>query len=319
MDKSLVKQARRGMNQLSLTVLVYLALTNILAICVLIADMIVYLSKLMIQGQSLDVNALIDYATQRLLESGWGYILAIAVGALIVLLWKGSGYWKREVFEKQKSMTAGTFFQLLCVFLSAQFIFQLVVNLTEWLLNLMGLSAMAAIEMASVTGTTFSMYLYACILGPISEELLFRGLVLRTVRPWGKQTAIFVSALVFSLFHGNVAQIPFAFAVGMVLGYVTVEYSITWAIVLHIINNMVIADLIGRLPLMASLIVSNVVILGGTVAAVVILILKRRQVAQFFRENRLNAVAIRGFFTSPAALVLMVLMLATCLLTITPL
>lgn len=319
MDKSLVKQARRGMNQLSLTVLVYLALTNILAICVLIADMIVYLSKLMIQGQSLDVNALIDYATQRLLESGWGYILAIAVGALIVLLWKGSGYWKREVFEKQKSMTVGTFFQLLCVFLSAQFIFQLVVNLTEWLLNLMGLSAMAAIEMASVTGTTFSMYLYACILGPISEELLFRGLVLRTVRPWGKQTAIFVSALVFGLFHGNVAQIPFAFAVGMVLGYVTVEYSITWAIALHIINNMVIADLIGRLPLMASLIVSNVVILGGTVAAVVILILKRRQVAQFFRENRLNAVAIRGFFTSPAALVLMVLMLATCLLTITPL
>ena len=40
----------------------------------------------------------------------------------------------------------------LCVFLSAQFIFQIVVTLLEALLNLVGLTAFAAIEMASTTG-----------------------------------------------------------------------------------------------------------------------------------------------------------------------
>jgi hypothetical protein len=128
-----------------------------------------------------------------------------------------------------------------------------------------------------------------------------------------------VSALVFGLFHGNVAQIPFAFAVGAVLGYVTVEYSITWAIVLHVFNNMIIVDLLGRLPEPVMLLLTNGIILTATVAAVVILIVKRRQVAEFFRENRLNGVAIRGFFTAPVMMVFIVAMLAMCLLTIKPL
>ena len=95
------------------------------------------------------------------MESGWSYLVAIVLGTVIVTLWKGRGYWKTEVFEKQNTMTAGTFIQLLCVFLSAQFIFQIVVNLLEMLLNLVGLTAFAAIEMASTTGTNFSMFLYA--------------------------------------------------------------------------------------------------------------------------------------------------------------
>lgn len=319
MDKSLVKQARRGMNQVSLTVLVYYVLINLVAVFVMLVEMIVYLAKLLISGQSLDVVSMIDYTTQRLMQSGWSYLIAIAIGLLIVLAWKGRGYWKREVFEKENPMTAGKFFQILCVFLSAQFIFQLVVNLTEWLLNLMGLSAMVAIEMASVTGTTFSMYLYACILGPIAEELLFRGIVLRTLRPWGKQAAILISALVFGLYHGNVAQIPFAFAVGVVLGYVAVEFSITWAIVLHIINNMIIVDLVSRLPENWAMGINGGITLAATVVAVILLVVKRRQVAAYFRENPLNGAAVRGFFTSPVSLVFIVAMLAVCLLTIQPL
>ena len=319
MDRSLVKQARRGMNRVGATVLVYFLIMNTVSILVMLVEMIVYLAKLLVSGQSLDITALVEHATTRLMESGWTYIVAIAIGLVIVALWKGKGYWRQEVFEKQRPMTAGTFFQLLCVFLSAQFIFQLIAYLLEWLLNLVGLSAMAAVEMASTTGTTFSLYLYICILGPISEELLFRGLILRGVRPWGKQAAILVSALVFGLFHGNVVQIPFAFAVGMVLGYVTVEFSITWAIVLHIFNNMIMADLISRLPEPFMTALSSGITLAATAAAVVILIVKRRQVAGYFRENRCNGAAIRGFFTSPVVIGFIALMLAMSLLTITPL
>ena len=36
--------------------------------------------------------------------------------------------------------------------------------------------------------------------------------------------------------HGNIPQAVFAIFVGVVLGYVTIEYSIWWAILLHIFN-----------------------------------------------------------------------------------
>ena len=130
-------------------------------------------------------------------------------------------------------MTAGTFFALLAVFLSAQFFAQLFSIGLEWLLNLMGLSAMAALEAASITSTGVSMFLYVTILGPISEELLFRGVLLRLLKPWGKQTAIVVSALMFGIFHGNIIQIPFAFA-SLVLVYelcllfITKKQAIFW-------------------------------------------------------------------------------------------
>ena len=139
------------------------------------------------------------------------FTVVLAIGLLVVLFWKGKGYWRREVFVKNNPMTVGSFFSLVCVFLSAQFFFQMFSLALEWLLNQIGFSAMAAVEMASTTGSTFSMYIYVCFLGPIAEELLFRGIVLRTLRPWGKQAAILISALVFGLFHGNVVQIPFAF------------------------------------------------------------------------------------------------------------
>ena len=41
----------------------------------------------------------------------------------------------------------------------------------------------------------------------------------------------------FGLMHENIPQSVFAFMVGIILGYVAIEYSIWWAIILHIINN----------------------------------------------------------------------------------
>jgi membrane protease YdiL (CAAX protease family) len=216
MDKTMIKEARHDMNRVGVTMLVYYALMNVVAVLVLIADLVGYLTQLLISGQNLDPDAMMQYIMDGAMNNGWMYIMSIAIGLLVVLFWKGKGYWRREVFVKNNPMTVGSFFSLLCVFLSAQFFFQMFSLTLEWLLNQIGFSAMAAVEMASTTGSTFSMYIYICFLGPIAEELLFRGIVLRTLRPWGKQAAILISALVFGLFHGNVVQIPFAFAVGVI-------------------------------------------------------------------------------------------------------
>lgn len=323
MDKQIIKTARRDMNRVGVTMLVYYALMNVVATLVLIVDMIGYLIRLLVNGQSLDPDAMIQYVMDGAMNNGWMYIVSIAIGLLIVFFWKGKGYWRNEVFVRNNPMTPGSFFSLLCVFLSAQFVFQLFAMVLEWLLNMIGFSAMTAVEMASTTGSTFSMFLYVCFIGPIAEELLFRGIVLRTLKPWGKQTAILISALVFGLFHGNVVQIPFAFAVGVVLGYVAVEYSIVWAIVLHVINNFVMADLLTRLleilPEGISILLENGIFLAAAFAAVVVLIVRRKEVAAYLKENRVSRPARKGAFTSAALIVFTVLMLLTSLLTITPL
>lgn len=72
----------------------------------------------------------------------------------------------------------------------------------------------------------------------IIEELSMRGFALGALRKYGKGFAVVAVSIVFGLLHGNVIQFVFAFAVGLVLGYVTVRTdNISIAIIIHAINN----------------------------------------------------------------------------------
>ncbi len=55
-----------------------------------------------------------------------------------------------------------------------------------------------------------------CIVIPIVEELLYRGIVLqRCVAAFGERAAVFVSAAVFGLLHMNLAQFVYAAVFGV--------------------------------------------------------------------------------------------------------
>ncbi|MCD8095092.1 MAG: CPBP family intramembrane metalloprotease [Ruminococcus sp.] len=81
--------------------------------------------------------------------------------------------------------------------------------------------------------------IYVCIAGPIVEEVIYRGLVIKLLAPYGKGIAIFFSALSFGLMHGNVSQAIPAFCGGLVYAMVAVKYnSIVPTIVIHFLNNL---------------------------------------------------------------------------------
>lgn len=81
------------------------------------------------------------------------------------------------------------------------------------------------------------------IVAPIAEEMVFRGAILRALNQWlghrMRWVAIALSALLFGVVHGNMAQGFGAFAVGLILGWMYIRTgSIVPGVVLHWTNNM---------------------------------------------------------------------------------
>ena len=82
--------------------------------------------------------------------------------------------------------------------------------------------------------------LYAVVLAPLFEELIFRKWILDRTRAYGEKTAILFSALLFGLFHMNPEQFFYAFFVGLVLSYLYVRTgSLAVCALLHGIYNFV--------------------------------------------------------------------------------
>ena len=90
-------------------------------------------------------------------------------------------------------------------------------------------------------------YLGASIFIPIVEEVLFRGVILgEFLSTMKKDTAVFLSAVLFGSMHMQPIQIGYAFICGLILGYAYLySNSLYMSITLHIIFNL----LGGILPL----------------------------------------------------------------------
>lgn len=64
-------------------------------------------------------------------------------------------------------------------------------------------------------------YVSVGLMAPLAEELVFRGAILRELLRWSSRpwVAIAISALFFAAAHMNPAQIPHAFLIGLLLGW----------------------------------------------------------------------------------------------------
>ncbi|MCQ4922897.1 CPBP family intramembrane metalloprotease [Tissierella carlieri] len=85
---------------------------------------------------------------------------------------------------------------------------------------------------------SLGLYLRVFIIGPVIEELIFRGGILKWLKKYGVKFAIVVQALIFAILHNNLMQVVPTFIVGISLGYIAVmTNSILVTIIIHMINN----------------------------------------------------------------------------------
>lgn len=85
-------------------------------------------------------------------------------------------------------------------------------------------------------------YFIVGLLAPLFEELVFRGAILRELLKWKENPwiGIIISAMLFSLVHMNPVQMPHAFLVGILLGWLyyrtdSIIPGVTW----HWVNNTI--------------------------------------------------------------------------------
>ena len=83
-----------------------------------------------------------------------------------------------------------------------------------------------------------------CTIGPVAEELLFRGLTLQYAmkafdnKKYKYAIAVFIQAILFAVYHGNIIQSTYAFIFGLLFGAITVKAgSVLPSIITHCTVN----------------------------------------------------------------------------------
>lgn len=159
------------------------------------------------------------------------------------------------------------------------------------------------------------------VVPPLVEEFACRGIILGSLRKFGDGFAVLVSAILFGLMHGNFDQMPFAFMVGLALGFIVVKTDSLWiAVAVHAANNFISVafeyllaglsqnaqNLIYSLYLMAALIL-------GVIGAV---LLSDREGFNFKKSDTESSLKqkIKWFFTSPVIIIFTVLCVLESLL-----
>lgn len=93
----------------------------------------------------------------------------------------------------------------------------------------------------AIYGSSFALQVIAAgIVGPIAEEMVFRGLLYNRIKKIsGVIVAAVLSSIIFGVYHENWIQAPYAMIIGLVCVYVYEKYnSIIAPILLHISANM---------------------------------------------------------------------------------
>ncbi|MDR3307490.1 MAG: CPBP family intramembrane metalloprotease [Coriobacteriales bacterium] len=156
--------------------------------------------------------------------------------------------------------------------------------------------------------------LYAVLIGPIAEEIVFRGAVMRKLERFGANFAIVVSSLLFGLYHMILFQAVFAVFIGLLLAYTAGRFSLKWSILLHILNNgMAVGLTLIGVPELA---ISGF-FLAGFIASIIILIANRKKIALQRKAGApVVAAPFRAAFRTPMFVFLVVVLLVIGVLTI---
>ncbi|MDE6132733.1 MAG: CPBP family intramembrane metalloprotease [Oscillospiraceae bacterium] len=118
-------------------------------------------------------------------------------------------------------------------------------------------------------------FLGAVVLAPIGEELIYRGVVLRCSAKISQRFAIFFSAFIFGIMHGNPYQFVLGFLLGIPLALVTLKTgSLIPAIICHMTNNLMasVSEIVGYFNEDTAYIIPYIMLIIFFITGIIVLI-----------------------------------------------
>ena len=170
-----------------------------------------------------------------------------------VVRWREKyGIREMSLFQKKKDLVS-----LLLMAVGAQFLIGILMSGWEVLDPKSMQEYTDLIEDAGLGESGISAILATVIIGPIAEELIFRGLTVEYLKRAGASFWVIniLQALFFGIAHLNLVQGSYAFLIGLLAGYLVLRYRSIWAgIVFHMLFNgyyllePLVAGALGFLP-----------------------------------------------------------------------
>jgi membrane protease YdiL (CAAX protease family) len=168
-----------------------------------------------------------------------GFSIALYVGYLAVFLVLSEKDPVREynINPRVRPMDAGKMIFLgvvsLCSFLLLQFAF-------IDLFSRLGLDAGDETVLDGWGQYLMSVFVMA-VLPAVIEELLFRGVILKSLKQYGTVMAVLLSSAMFAAFHLNPAQTVYQFILGIMFAAIALRTgNLVLCMLLHFINNFLI-------------------------------------------------------------------------------
>lgn len=176
-------------------------------------------------------------------------VILYVLGMLILPI----GFQKAQVpvtVLQKKHMTIGAFFKALFMSYSLLIITNLIGTLITTMIGILkGSPIINPVEEIALNMDLPFLILFTVIGAPIFEELFFRKFLVDRTAQYGEGVSVVISGLMFGMFHGNLSQFPYAFALGAFFAYIYIRTGkIGYTILMHAVINFV-GSIVGSLIL----------------------------------------------------------------------
>lgn len=293
------RDVRKDLGRVQRFVFLYALIFTIMTFAAMVAGVVPYLAE--------QPDIAMEKVQEILMQqSGVTSLTGLVFGVAFILINRRKALFTEDLrTPERRSMTARVFICCVVFFFTCQALYFVLDPIVRAVAGLFGYSLYSTGDSLNDAPNDLAMILYAGFLGPIVEEVVFRGVVMRGLAKYGKVFAIVTSAAMFGIFHGDIVQGFFAFCSGLMLGYVAMEFGIRWAMVLHIFNNFVLADLFARalafLPKDWQDPAQIALILGlGVIGGALVLWKNRAAISDYRHANRTEKGVIPVLWTVPS-------------------
>lgn len=224
------------------TILVFIIVLLVQAAGVIVSTLV----SALLGGESIQITSLFQSVLDRTNDPTtqlYSLLFYSIIAIIIFGIWYNGRFiapFKGMKRNYQSGFSLLTILTLVITAFGMQFVGESIVNIISRIAPAIASSYNETISTIGI-GSSYSpiMLAYVVVLGPIAEELIFRGLIYRFSRlAFPFWAANVWQAALFAIFHMNLVQGIYAFVLGLVFGYIAHRgHGIRYSVFAHIATN----------------------------------------------------------------------------------